>query len=117
MSQSSRVTQEFGAVIASLPISSVQALSASGAITTLDSTKKIHAITTTGAATLTLADGVLGQEKIIAVVVHGGNLVVTGNFPVGTNTLTFSAANQYASLVWIGGEWKSEGASAAFTTV
>jgi hypothetical protein len=86
-------------------------MSVTGAITTLDMDKEVHAITTTGAATLALGNGVLGQRKTIVLVAHGGNLVVTPtNF--SATTITFDAAEEYAHLIWVGSEWTHVGASA-----
>jgi hypothetical protein len=82
---------------------SATAIAASGAIpiTTLYSCLDSSG----GALAMTLADGAVGQMKVIKCKTAGNNAVVTpANLRDGT-TLTFDAANEVALLVFDGAEW------------
>lgn len=59
-------------------------------------------ITTTGACTATLPNGTEGQEVYILLAVDGGDLVITGDYQVGT-TSTFADALDSLKLIWISG--------------
>jgi hypothetical protein len=59
-------------------------------------------ITTTGAATATLPAGrYTGQIISIALVVDGGDLVVSGDFQVALVTATFADAGDILTLRWV----------------
>jgi hypothetical protein len=62
---------------------------------------------TTGAWTATLADGADGQIKTLAMVAHGGNMVVTVATPGwgGAGHITFSAVGQACTLQYIDSKW------------
>ena len=62
---------------------------------------------TTGAWTATLADGADGQIKTLAMVTHGGNMVVTVATPGwgGAGHITFSAVGQACTLQYIDSKW------------
>ena len=64
---------------------------------------------TTGAWTATLADGADGQIKTLAMVAHGGNMVITVATPgwksSGSGTITFSAIGQACTLQYIDSKW------------
>lgn len=62
---------------------------------------------TTGAWTSTLADGADGQIKTLAMVAHGGNMVVTVATPAwgGAGHITFSAVGQACTLQYIDSKW------------
>jgi hypothetical protein len=62
---------------------------------------------TTGASTATLADGADGQIKTLAMVTHGGNMVVTVATPGwgGAGHITFSAVGQGCTLQYIDSKW------------
>lgn len=62
--------------------------------------------TTTGAATSTLADGIVkGQLKKILMVAHGGNGVLTPANLTTYTTITFTAIGSYALLCWKDSAW------------
>ena len=82
---------------------SATAIAASGAIpiTTLYSSLDSSG----GALAMTLADGTVGQMKVIKCDTAGNNAVVTPeHFKDGT-TITFDAANEVALLVFDGTNW------------
>jgi hypothetical protein len=81
----------------------VQSLSGAGAI---NITSFATNWTTTGANAGTLADGAsVGQQKIITLVVDGGDGTLTPtNLKDGT-TITFSNVGDQVRLVWDGAEW------------
>jgi hypothetical protein len=62
---------------------------------------------TTGAWTATLADGADGQIKTLAMVTHGGNMIVTVATPGwgGAGDITFSAVGQACTLQYIDSKW------------
>lgn len=66
-------------------------------------------ITTTGAATATLAAGYTGQIKTIMMAVYVGNMVITvtnaGWKTSGTGTITLSAIGQAVTLQYINSKW------------
>jgi hypothetical protein len=66
-------------------------------------------ITTTGAATATLAAGVNGQIKTIMMLVDGGDMVVTvtnaGWKTSGTGTITFDTIGNAVTLQYINNKW------------
>jgi len=107
MSQSGKVLKEFGST--NVFGGSVQLLSGTGDLGALSLSKEVSLVTTTGAATATLADGVLGQKKTVVVVAHGGNLVLTPATFAGGATLTFDAASEYAELIFTSTGWVSLG--------
>jgi hypothetical protein len=80
-----------------------QALSGAGAVNTTD---MLTSLTTTGAAqALTLANGTLGQIKIIAHVVDGGSAVLTPTTKIGFTTITFTNVGDTAMLVYTAAGW------------
>lgn len=80
-----------------------QALSGAGAVSL---TTTLTSITSTGAAeALTLANGTVGQVKVIAYVVDGGSSVLTPTTALGFTTITFSTAGQSATLVYTSAGW------------
>lgn len=79
-----------------------QELSGAGAV---DVTSLITYLTTTGADALTLADGTVGQVKIVVMVVDGGDGTLTPtNFGNGT-TITFNDVGDAVMLVFRTGNW------------
>ena len=91
-----------------------QALSGAGAVNVTD---MLTSLTTTGAAeALTLANGTLGQMKIISHVVDGGSAVLTPTTKIGFTTITFTNVGDSATLVYTSVGWAvigSYGASVA----
>jgi hypothetical protein len=80
-----------------------QSLSGAGAV---DITNAFTALTTTGAAqALTLANGTVGEIKVITHVVDGGSAVLTPTTPLGFATITFTAAGDSAMLVYTAAGW------------
>lgn len=80
-----------------------QSLSGAGAV---DITNAYTNLTTTGAAqALTLADGALGEIKVIAHAVDGGSAVLTPTTKIGFSTITFTAVGDTATLVYTSAGW------------
>lgn len=90
MSQSSRIAKNDTTVLSGTTFGS------------LDLRFKNFIITTTGAATATLPNGVTGQEVYILLITDGGDLVVSGDFETGTGA-TFADAKDSVSLKWVSG--------------
>ena len=88
-----------------------QALSGAGAVNVTD---MLTSLTTTGAAqALTLANGTVGQIKIISHVVDGGSAVLTPTTKIGFTTITFTAVGDSATLVYTAAGWAIVGISGA----
>jgi hypothetical protein len=83
-------------------VGAVQSLTDAGAVNLTD---PITALTTTGAAAITLADGVAGQIKIITMVVDGGDATLTPASPLGFATITFNDAGDGVTLVYTASGW------------
>jgi hypothetical protein len=83
-------------------VGAVQSLTDAGAVNLTD---PITALTTTGAAAITLADGVAGQIKIITMVVDGGDATLTPATPLGFATITFNDAGDGVTLVYTAVGW------------
>ena len=82
---------------------STQSLSGAGAV---DITNAYTNLTTTGAAqALTLADGTLGEVKIITHAVDGGSAVLTPTTKIGFTTITFTGVGESAMLVYTSAGW------------
>jgi hypothetical protein len=80
-----------------------QSLSGAGAV---DITNAFTALTTTGAAqALTLANGAVGEIKIISHVVDGGSAVLTPTTKIGFTTITFTNVADSAMLVYTPAGW------------
>lgn len=67
--------------------------------------KAIVEVTTGGAATGTLANGVEGQHLWIVLVADGGNLVLTPANGGGYTTITFSDAGDSVHLLYTNSNW------------
>jgi hypothetical protein len=80
-----------------------QSLSGAGAV---DVTNGFTALTTTGATqALTLANGSVGELKIITHVVDGGSAVLTPTTKIGFSTITFTGVGESATLVYTAAGW------------
>jgi hypothetical protein len=80
-----------------------QALSGAGAVNV---TSALTSLTTTGSAqALTLADGTVGELKVIVHVVDGGSAVLTPTTKIGFSTITFTAVGESATLVYTAAGW------------
>ena len=75
----------------------VQSLSGAGAV---DTTNLVTEITTTGADALTLANGSVGQIKIITMIVDGGDGTLTPTTFANGTTITFNDANDTVALLY-----------------
>lgn len=85
-------------------IGGVQTISGPGAI---DVTTLHTEITTTGADAYTLADGVLGQLKIISMMVDGGDATITPTTFANGATITFEDVNDCITLMFTTNGWLS----------
>lgn len=84
-------------------IATNQALSGAGAVNVTD---MLTSLTSTGAAqALTLANGVVGQIKIISHVVDGGSAVLTPTTKIGFTTITFTNVGDSAMLIYTVSGW------------
>jgi hypothetical protein len=83
-------------------VGDVQQISGAGAIS-LDTL--VTEITTTGADAYTLADGVVGQIKIIAMIVDGGDATLTPTTLATGTTITFSDVNDNITLLYTTNGW------------
>ena len=90
-----------------------QSLSGAGAV---DITNAFTALTTTGATqALTLANGTVGEIKIISHVVDGGSAVLTPTTKIGFNTITFTNVADTAMLIYTPAGWDIVALSGATT--
>jgi hypothetical protein len=80
-----------------------QSLSGAGAV---DITNAYTSLTTTGVSqALTLADGSVGEMKIITHTVDGGSAVLTPTTPLGFATITFTSAGDNVTLLYTAAGW------------
>jgi hypothetical protein len=90
---------------------SVQSLSGAGAVNVTD---MFTSLTTTGAAqALTLANGTVGQLKVVAHVVDGGSAVLTPTTKIGFTTITFTNVGDAATLIYTAAGWAIVGINGA----
>lgn len=88
-------------------VASNQNLSGAGAVNT---TAMLTSLTTTGASqALTLADGSVGQVKIIVHTVDGGSAVLTPTTKIGFSTVTFTAVGDSVFLIYTATGWAITG--------
>jgi len=84
-------------------VATVQSLSGAGAVNITD---MMTSLTTTGASqALTLANGTVGQIKIITHTVDGGSAVLTPTTKIGFSTVTFTAVGDSVSLIYSSAGW------------
>jgi hypothetical protein len=84
-------------------IATVQALSGAGAVNLTD---MLTSLTTTGASqALTLADGTVGQIKIITHTVDGGSAILTPTTKIGFSTITFTAVGDAVTMIYTAAGW------------
>ena len=76
---------------------SVQSLSGAGAVNLTDT---VTEITSTGTDALTLANGTVGQVKVITMIVDGGDATLTPTTFAGGTTITFNDAGDSVILVY-----------------
>jgi hypothetical protein len=88
---------------------SSQSISGTGALGAVSLATTATYITTTGAATATLAAGVNGQIKTIVLLTDGGDMVITvtnaGWKSSGTGTITFNDIGDGVTLQYINSKW------------
>jgi hypothetical protein len=87
--------------------STPQALTAAGAV---NITTPVTTVASSGAIALTLADGSVGQIKIIVFITDGGDATLTPSTMANGTTLTFADAGDCAILMWIATGWAVIGA-------
>lgn len=93
------VDASFGSAV----VGGVQSLSGAGAV---NITTLVTSLTTTGAAqALTLADGAVGQIKVIVHAVDGGSAVLTPTTKIGFSTITFTAVGDSVTLAYVSTGW------------
>jgi hypothetical protein len=84
-------------------IATNQDLSGAGAVNVID---MLTSLTTTGASqALTLANGTVGQMKVIVHVVDGGSAVLTPTTKIGFSTITFTAVGDAVDLIYTAAGW------------
>lgn len=81
-----------------------QSLSGSGSLVANTSAAITH-ITTTGSATLSLADGVSGQEKTLVMITDGGDAVLAPATTSGFTTVTFNDVGDTVRLLFTNSKW------------
>lgn len=80
-----------------------QSLSGAGAV---DITNAFTSLTTSGVSqALTLADGVVGEMKVIVHAVDGGSAVLTPTTAIGFSTVTFAAVGDSVTLIYTSAGW------------
>ena len=80
-----------------------QSLSGAGAV---DITNAFTSLTTSGLSqALTLADGVVGEMKVIVHAVDGGSAVLTPTTKIGFSTITFAAVGDSVTLIYTSAGW------------
>lgn len=90
---------------------STQSLSGAGAVNVTD---MFTSLTTSGAAqALTLANGTVGQIKVISHVVDGGSAVLTPTTKIGFTTVTFTNVGDSVTLIYTSAGWAIIGISGA----
>jgi hypothetical protein len=81
----------------------IQAITGAGAV---DVITDITQFTSDGGAqALTIADGYIGQRKIIVHVADGGSGVLTPANGLGYSTITFTTAGEAVELMFLAGGW------------
>ena len=83
--------------------STPQALTAAGAV---NITTPVTTVASGGAIALTLADGSVGQIKIIIMITDGGDATLTPATMANGTTLTFADAGDSAILMWMATGWQ-----------
>ena len=93
---------------------SVQSLSGAGAVNVTD---MFTSLTTSGVSqVLTLANGTVGQIKIISHVVDGGSAVLTPTTKIGFNTIVFTNVADTVMLIYTAAGWDIVSINGATTT-
>ena len=82
----------------------VQSISGTGALVA-NVSSAITNITTTGAATISLADGIQGQIKQFIMITDGGDAVLTPSNRGGYATITFNDVGDSVKLMFSNSKW------------
>jgi hypothetical protein len=85
--------------------STPQSLSGSGSLV-VNTTAAVTYITTTGSATLSLGDGVQGQEKTLTMITDAGDAVLTPSSTAGFTTITFNDVGDTVRLIFLNTKWR-----------
>lgn len=91
----------------------VQTLTSAGAISIATLVTKITS--PSGAGTLTIADGVDGQIKVIVMVSNNANHALTINSNIGHTSIVFNSVGDTANLIFLTGNWYFLGGTATVT--
>lgn len=82
---------------------SAQSLSGAGAVNVTDA---FTSLTTTGNnQALTLANGSVGEVKVIVHAVDGGSAILTPTTKIGFSTITFTAVGDAVTLIYTSAGW------------
>jgi hypothetical protein len=82
----------------------VQSISGTGALVANVSSAQTN-ITTTGAATISLADGIQGQIKQFVMITDGGDAVLTPSNRGGFSSITFNDVGDTVKLQFSNSKW------------
>lgn len=93
-------------VTANLPAGSVQAITGPGAA---DIVTAITEVTSESTDAITLADGAVGQVKVVSLVVDGGVMTLTPANALGWTSMAFADAGDTVTLVFLTGGWAIQG--------
>jgi hypothetical protein len=88
----------------------IQTLSSAGAISVTSLLTRINS--PSGAGTLTIADGVEGQIKVIVMVSNSASHALTLNSNIGHSSIVFNSAGDTATLMFLAGNWYFLGGTA-----
>jgi hypothetical protein len=91
----------------------VQTLSSAGAISIANLVTRINS--PDGAGTLTIADGVDGQIKVIVMVSNAGSHALTISSNIGHSSIVFNSVGDTANLIFLSGNWYFLGGTATVT--
>ena len=91
----------------------VQTLTSAGAISIATLVTKITS--PSGAGTLTIADGVDGQIKVIIMVSNSASHALTISSNIGHSSIVFNSAGDTANLIFLTGNWYFLGGTATVT--
>ena len=91
----------------------VQTLSSAGAISVTGLLTRINS--PSGAGTLTIADGVDGQIKVIVMVSNSASHALTISSNIGHTSIVFNSAGDTATLMFLAGNWYFLGGTATVT--
>lgn len=104
-----------GALTSAIDVKTYEKVSTTGTADAVDPDKYLSLVTSTGAHTVTLADGTYdGQVKKVILSVDGGTVTLTpANFSDGTS-LTLADILDCVELIWDGSNWNiAQGAGLA----